>query len=139
MSQPSDNTLSLRDYCKTRQQTRPRLHLLKWALEIVFVEILIISAAWLCCQMAGISFVLCCEIANILIFIIFGKWIIRRMILIYQHYASEDTRRQCTCIPSCSEYALIALDKFFLFKAIYKIWRRVTHTCAQPGYKIDYP
>ncbi|MDE7086201.1 MAG: membrane protein insertion efficiency factor YidD [Prevotella sp.] len=58
---------------------------------------------------------------------------------LYQRYAPESLRRQCTCQPTCSEYALLALEKYYWPKALLLIIRRVTDTCQQPGYKIDYP
>jgi putative component of membrane protein insertase Oxa1/YidC/SpoIIIJ protein YidD len=42
-------------------------------------------------------------------------------------------------MPSCSEYALLALEKYWWPKALMLIVKRVTHTCRQPGYKKDYP
>lgn len=58
----------------------------------------------------------------------------------YQHYAKEETRRRCLCVPSCSEYALIALKKIFpLTVALFKIRKRLYHTCKGEEYILDFP
>ncbi len=58
----------------------------------------------------------------------------------YQHYAKEETRRKCKCIPSCSEYAILVLRKFYpLFLAILKIRKRLFCTCNGKEYKVDFP
>lgn len=60
-------------------------------------------------------------------------------IKIYQHYASDNVRRRCMLRPTCSEYALLALQKYSFIKAMIKIYNRVTITCGGSEYKIDYP
>ena len=57
----------------------------------------------------------------------------------YQHYAKESVRRRCLCMPTCSEYALICLYKYPIFKALKKIRRRLLFTCDGGIYKIDQP
>lgn len=59
---------------------------------------------------------------------------------LYQKRAKEETRRRCMCIPSCSEYALLALKRVFpLARALYKIRKRLYVTCNGDGYKVDFP
>jgi len=57
----------------------------------------------------------------------------------YQHYATEDKRRRCLCVPSCSEYAITCLKKYGLIKALFKIRKRLFVTCRGDDYKIDPP
>jgi putative component of membrane protein insertase Oxa1/YidC/SpoIIIJ protein YidD len=59
-------------------------------------------------------------------------------IKIYQHYASEHTRRKCVCMPSCSVYALMVLRKYSFFKAVRLIIKRLER-CSGPVCFIDYP
>ncbi len=47
----------------------------------------------------------------------------------YQHYASEELRRFCMCMPSCSEYSIAVLKKYPLLVAIFKIVFRLTVIC----------
>ena len=57
----------------------------------------------------------------------------------YQHYAKEETRRNCLCIPSCSEYAILCLKKYELIRALLKIRKRLYVTCVGSEYIIDNP
>lgn len=57
----------------------------------------------------------------------------------YQHYATEETRRNCLCVPSCSEYAILCLKKYELIHALLKIRKRLFVTCKGSDYIIDDP
>lgn len=70
---------------------------------------------------------------------IFIKPILIKSIECYQHYAKEETRRKCVCIPSCSEYSIAVLKKYNIFKAIRKIIIRLFRTCGGYGYVEDQP
>lgn len=66
------------------------------------------------------------------------KQILVSLIELYQHYASERTRRKCICMPSCSVYATMALKKYNTFKAIRLIFHRLSNCCGTVCF-IDYP
>ncbi len=57
----------------------------------------------------------------------------------YQHYASEERRRRCLCIPSCSEYAILCFKKYCFIKSIVKIHKRLYKTCTGDLFKKDLP
>jgi len=57
----------------------------------------------------------------------------------YQHYAKEETRRRCLCVPSCSEYAILCLKKYELIYALLKIRKRLFVTCKGDDYILDDP
>ena len=57
----------------------------------------------------------------------------------YQHYAPEERRRRCLCMPTCSEYALLVLKKDFLPIALCKIRKRLFKTCRDGNYQKDFP
>lgn len=138
MNQSVDEN-TIRDYCKHHHLARPRVNLFK-ASAIACVAVAIAVAISLSIhQQIGFSFFHCLDTTLGVMAICCGKQIMKFGIKCYQHYAPESIRRQCTCMPSCSEYALLALDKYLWPKAAWKIWRRVTHTCSTPGYHIDYP
>ena len=61
------------------------------------------------------------------------------VIRLYQRYASEFTRRQCLCMPTCSEYSIMCLQKYNLIKALIKIRKRLFKTCGSLGYIEDWP
>ena len=97
-------------------------------LSLIFLKISTIAKILLCITM--ILFVV--EIYLRFCFVILVKY--------YQAIAKEETRRRCQCIPSCSEYAVIALKRVFpLLKALLKIRKRLYKTCNGEEYKIDFP
>ncbi|NDV45465.1 membrane protein insertion efficiency factor YidD [Paludibacter sp. 221] len=70
---------------------------------------------------------------------IFLKRILILIIELYQHYAPEEMRRKCLLMPTCSEYALLALQKHGVIKGLYKTYIRLTKKCKGETYYIDYP
>lgn len=67
----------------------------------------------------------------------FRKRILIFMILLYQKYAPEHIRLRCNFEPSCSEYAILAINKYGVLKGSWKTWQRLKR-CFPPG-GIDYP
>lgn len=59
-------------------------------------------------------------------------------IKVYQRYAPEQTRLRCVFTPSCSEYAILALNKYGVLRAIPKIISRLKR-CHPPNGGIDEP
>ena len=76
------------------------------------------------------------------VFIIFNEFYLRFfgivLIKCYQHYGTDDMRGTCKCLPSCSEYSILALKKYPLLIAFFKIYKRLNKTC-DGTYKEDYP
>jgi len=60
-------------------------------------------------------------------------------IKMYQHYASEKTRRSCLFKPTCSEYGIMAINKYGLLIGLVKIFIRLFIKCGGNVYRIDYP
>lgn len=129
---------SIRNYCRHHELNRPHIN---WIL-IVSVIIVFELLVYVCLgslPLSVSSFLLLAEAVHFVAFLVFGRTILRLIVKIYQRYAPESLRRQCTCQPTCSEYALLALQKYTWPKALMLIVRRVAYTCQKPGYKIDYP
>jgi putative component of membrane protein insertase Oxa1/YidC/SpoIIIJ protein YidD len=57
---------------------------------------------------------------------------------LYQHYAPDEVRRRCMLMPSCSEYAILALKKYGTATAIRKTCMRLSKRC-KGYYEVDYP
>lgn len=74
---------------------------------------------------------------QILICIIFIKRILIFTIRLYQRYAKIETRMKCCYKPSCSEYAVLALQKHGVIKGI-KLSIKRFKRCHPPGGE-DYP
>ena len=61
------------------------------------------------------------------------------LIKLYQKYISPLKRSSCRFYPTCSEYAILALKKYGLFKGSFKIiWRLIRCNPFSKG-GIDYP
>ncbi len=79
-------------------------------------------------------------ISIILIIELYLRFTLITVVKRYQTVAKEETRRRCKCIPSCSEYAILCLQKIFpLIFALLKIRKRLYKTCNGEEYKIDFP
>lgn len=68
-----------------------------------------------------------------------AKFILIKSVECYQHYAKEETRRRCLCMPTCSEYAILTLKKYPLPVALRKIRIRLFFTCDGGIYIKDFP
>ena len=64
------------------------------------------------------------------------KKILIRIILFYRKYISPATRPSCRFIPTCSEYALLALEKYGALKGSYLAIRRILR--CNPFHKGGY-
>ena len=73
-----------------------------------------------------------------MIIIVKTKAVVKNAILLYQKYAPEKMRRSCLFTPSCSEYMLLAIEKYGVFIGVYKGVRRLLR-CHHPNGGEDYP
>jgi len=131
--------LDIRNYCHNHPLSRPNVNIVSRIGIIVIAELGMYVITFPAHQLVGLSQRFCLDVVNIFAILLFGKHLCKMAVWLYQKYASDETRRKCHCMPSCSEYALLALDKYFWPKALWKIYRRLTYTCCLPGYKVDYP
>jgi putative component of membrane protein insertase Oxa1/YidC/SpoIIIJ protein YidD len=60
-------------------------------------------------------------------------------IKLYQHYAPEEIRRRCLFMPTCSEYAIMAIRKYGGIIGLCKSYYRLMYLCRGNIYKIHYP
>ncbi len=56
---------------------------------------------------------------------------------VYQHYAPTHIRLRCAFEPSCSEYMILAVEKYGVIKGVFKGIKRLLR-CHPPG-GVDYP
>ncbi|MBQ8342478.1 MAG: membrane protein insertion efficiency factor YidD [Clostridia bacterium] len=116
----------------------------KWQVTAMFVILpfLLLSAILLSVfvRLAVVYKVLIAVISVVLIFETYVRFCLILTVKCYQRYAADKTRRRCKCIPSCSEYALLALRKCYpLLAAVLKIRKRLYKTCNGEEYKVDFP
>ena len=124
-----------------RPLPRPKtnlFHVLLWVLIYALVSFFSAFAVIHAFDVTGGEWLI--YLGSFLIFLLlFFKKICISSIECYQHYAKEETRRRCMCIPSCSEYSIAVLKKYNIFKAINKIRIRLFKTCGSVGYVHDEP
>ena len=77
-------------------------------------------------------------IGCLLIIALKGRSMVCNSVLLYQKYAPETMRRSCLFTPSCSEYMLLAVEKYGVVVGVYKGIRRLLR-CHQPNGGVDYP
>jgi putative component of membrane protein insertase Oxa1/YidC/SpoIIIJ protein YidD len=133
----------VRYYCLHRKLIKPQNSIPTCIVLGLVIEIIAIASACMLCHLFhwfGIvySFKIMYAAVSVLVVLSFSKRICVTLIKFYQQYASESTRRRCTLMPSCSEYALLALSKYNTVKALYKIYIRITRKC-RGIYQMDYP
>ena len=59
-------------------------------------------------------------------------------VLAYKAFAPMSVRKECRFEPSCSTYMIMAINKYGLFRGVYKGIRRIVR-CRPPNGGIDYP
>lgn len=104
----------------------------------------------LCCMLGAASavivyiftdsllFAAACILLTIIFILFTLKKIIITMILLYQKLAPERIRLSCVFEPSCSEYMLLAINKYGVFKGVFLGIKRLLR-CHQPNGGTDYP
>jgi putative component of membrane protein insertase Oxa1/YidC/SpoIIIJ protein YidD len=68
-----------------------------------------------------------------------AKRLLIGLVKLYQHYAPERIRRKCIFKPTCSEYMILAIEKYGPVRGLYKGLRRLFIKCRGYYYSIDYP
>jgi len=130
----------VRDYVLRRELIRPKTNIvnaayfLSFLLFVCFVVSMIMKFLF-----ENIPFMLVYILTFFFMMFILLKKIIIGLVEIYQHYMPESFRRRCLCMPTCSEYMILAVKKYGALKGILKGFYRLKHTCKGFVYKFDYP
>lgn len=69
---------------------------------------------------------------------VFRKNVAIFMVRMYQKFAPESIRDKCLFEPCCSNYMIMAIEKYGFFKGVYKGMKRIRR-CRLPNGGIDYP
>ena len=131
----------LEEIVGARALNRPKTK--KWQVWAAFSELLLMAGAivLICFLEISLPYQIAAGVLSaVLIAESYLRFCCIQAIRCYQHYAAEATRRRCKCIPSCSEYAILALKRVFpLILAFLKIRKRLFCTCDGEEYKVDFP
>ena len=117
-----------------RKINRPKIH---WFKIIGFCLLLIIICVAFGCWLNK-NGLLIASAVNLAILFMFLKRIAICMVRIYQRFAPESIRRKCRFEPSCSEYMILAIEKYGLWKGIAKGINRLKRCNINDG-GFDYP
>ena len=74
----------------------------------------------------------------VLIFLLFIKHFVILFVLAYQKFAPADLRTACRFEPTCSDYMLLAIEKYGFLRGFFKGIKRLLR-CHYPNGGIDYP
>jgi len=130
----------VRDYVLRREITRPKTNILDAAYFLSFLLLVcFIVSITMKLLFGSISFMFVFILVFFSMMLIFLKKIIIGIVEIYQHYMPESFRRRCLCMPTCSEYMILAVRKYGALKGVFKGLYRLIHICRGIDYKIDYP
>lgn len=134
---------ALINYCVKREVKRPKTNIITAMKYIIVLELATLLIVYFVAKMLvfvgfNYSFTLLHFFVSVLLLMMFFKRFSILFLELYQHYATEEKRRRCTLKPSCSEYAIMVLNKYKMLKAFKKIYIRLFITC-NGIYGIDNP
>ncbi len=130
------------DSSENKKIKRPNINSKKIILKIVlilFIEISIIVLTIVLYNKLNKFIVILVGIIILITFIsVTIKETVINLILLYQKFASEKLRNSCLFEPSCSEYMILAIEKYGFIKGFLKGIKRIFR-CHYPNGGIDYP
>lgn len=131
----------LEEYQQQRKLVRPKTTKLSVVLySVLLLVLLFLVLIFFVCLNYNLLLKLLISIAYVVMVIeTYGRFLAIKMVECYQHYASEEKRRSCKCIPSCSEYAILCFKKYEFLYSLIKIRKRLFVTCKGFDYIIDPP
>lgn len=117
---------------------RPEIHYGKPILAfVIWVVILgiVLCHWWFFC----VPWAICVGIAwTVIWFAMLAKKALIWLVHLYQNKASDETRLKCVFEPSCSEYMILAVEKYGFLRGVVKGVRRLMR-CHPPNGGKDYP
>ena len=134
--------LKAKEYVLNKRLTRPKTTLWAPVLLLLVLGFTGVAVGFVLAKIFGLNVInsLITIVVTTIVFILFViKKVLILLIECYQHYAPENIRRCCLCMPTCSEYSIMVLEKYCLTKALILIYIRLKKTCTGNTYKIDYP
>lgn len=123
-----------------RKLKRPKIDWLKVGALILLPPVLFIIFGWLL-YYCGISMIQSFLIAMMIWLIYLGvalKSILLWLVKIYQRYAPDSIRKKCRFEPSCSEYMMLSIEKYGVWKGVRKGIDRLKRCNVNNG-GFDFP
>ncbi len=137
------------EYRRTRPIYRPKIHIGRAIFKMFFPIVLIIIGTIVASKLGwiqklaqlvgfGIHPVLLCVCIIAVYVAARMRSIIIWFVRLYQHYAPEDVRRMCQFIPTCSDYMILAVEKYGAIRGFLKGINRLSRCTGDAG-GIDEP
>lgn len=123
---------------------RPKISTPRVFLGLVFWICVMVGFVCLCTYMGDVfrlpAYVTHCVAVCgcVLIVALKAKAFVTKGVLLYQKHAPERMRRSCLFVPSCSEYMLLAVEKYGVVVGVCKGLHRLSR-CHHPNGGEDYP
>lgn len=89
-------------------------------------------------EVSFIMMVIITVIIDIAFLLLISKRAIIWLVHFYQHYASDEVRLKCVFEPSCSEYMIMAIEKYGVWRGLFKGVDRLLR-CHPPNGGKDVP
>ncbi len=130
----------IRWYCEERQLERPAITLVQFLLRGTLIMSAGVGVGYVVWKMV----VFTCSLGMVLwvaagiTFIVCRRRFVIGLVKLYQHYAPDYIRRRCAMQPSCSEYCILAVEKYGVVRGCWKTAYRLTHKC-RGFYEVDWP
>lgn len=124
-----------------RKLKRPKISLTKVLLLFIFVPSVVLAAIIVLLIHLGLSKTTTFLIAAVILLayiLLTAKRMFINVIKLYQRYAPDSLRNKCRFEPSCSEYMILAIEKYGLIKGIQKGIERLNR-CNIDGGGFDFP
>ena len=118
-----------------RKLVRPKIRWWKITLFIVLLLAGSIGGYFLLCALSvpsGLS-VWFCIAGALIVLLLYMKRILICFVRIYQRFAPDSVRMKCRFEPSCSQYMILSLQKYGLWKGLFKGIDRLKRCRAKDG------
>ena len=125
------------EWYNNRSFYRPYINWLRAWVIIIFSALVCNIVAWLLASAFGINCLITISTLGDVLILVFARQITVWCIKVYQCYAPLKIRSRCCYTPSCSEYAILALEKYGVVRG-YKMTIDRLLRCHPPG-GIDFP
>lgn len=124
-----------------RKLKRPKVSLIKILLLFIFLPAVVLAALIVLLIHYGLPETTTVVIAAVILLayiLLTTKRMFINVIKLYQRYAPDSLRNKCRFEPSCSEYMILAIEKYGLIKGIQRGIERLKR-CNIDGGGFDFP
>ncbi len=129
-----------RSFSYVRKLKRPDIN---WLMIIVtlYAVTFLVALSGTVCYLSGADTKVCITVSGIMFLLsllLLAKKGVICAVKVYQRYAPDSLRNKCRFEPSCSEYMIMAIEKYGLIKGVHKGINRLGR-CNVNGGGVDFP